>query len=86
MAEKVISMKIWSAVIAKAEGLEVNVAAECARAGVSRALFYKLLDRYNELPPVGRSRWLRGRDGLGLTVVLLPGDGGDVAEAGVPAA
>mgnify|MGYP001086399078 CR=1 FL=1 len=47
MAEKVISMKIWSAVIAKAEGLEVNVAGECARAGVSRALFYKLLDRYN---------------------------------------
>jgi hypothetical protein len=39
-----------------------------------------------ELPPVGRSRWLRGRDGLGLTVVLLPGDGGDVAERRVPAA
>ncbi len=39
-------MKIWSAVIAKADGLDVNVAAECARAGVSRTLFYKLLARY----------------------------------------
>ena len=56
MAEKVISMKIWSAVIAKAEGLEVNVAAECARAGVSRALFYKLLDRYNADGAAGLER------------------------------
>ena len=39
-----------------------------------------------ERPPVGRSRWLRGRGGLGLMVVLLPGDGSDVAEGGVPAA
>lgn len=39
-------MKVWSAVIAKADGLDVNVARECARAGVSRALFYKLLARY----------------------------------------
>ena len=46
MAEKVIPMKIWSAVIAKADGLDVNVAAECAKAGVSRTLFYKLLARY----------------------------------------
>jgi transposase InsO family protein len=46
MAEKVISMKIWSAVIAKADGLEVNVARVCASAGVSRTLFYNLLARY----------------------------------------
>jgi transposase InsO family protein len=45
-------------------------------------------DRFGsfELPPVGRSRWLRGRVGLGLMIGLLPGDGGDVAEGGVPAA
>lgn len=46
MAEKVISMRIWSAVIAKADGLDVNVAGVCAQAGVSRTLFYKLLARY----------------------------------------
>ena len=46
MAEKVISMKIVSAVIAKADGLDVNVAVECNRAGVSRTLFYNLLCRY----------------------------------------
>jgi transposase InsO family protein len=46
MAEKVISMKIWSAVIAKADGLDVNVTNVCVQAGVSRALFYKLLVRY----------------------------------------
>jgi transposase InsO family protein len=56
MAEKVISMKIWAAVIAKADGLEVNVAAECARAGVSRTLFYKLLDRYNSEGAAGLER------------------------------
>jgi hypothetical protein len=39
-----------------------------------------------ELPPVGRSRWLRGRVGLGLMILLFPGDGGDVAEGGVSAA
>lgn len=39
-------MKIWSAVIAKADGCVVNVASECARAGVSRAWFYNLLARY----------------------------------------
>lgn len=46
MAEKVISMKIVSAVIAKADGLDVNVAHECHKAGVSRTLFYNLLCRY----------------------------------------
>jgi hypothetical protein len=46
MAEKVISMKIVSAVIAKADGLDVNVAHECNKAGVSRTLFYKILSRY----------------------------------------
>ena len=37
-----------------------------------------------ELPPVGRSRWLRGQVGLGLIVLLLPIDGSDVAERRVP--
>lgn len=39
-------MRVVSAVIAKADGLDVNVAYECAKAGVSRALFYKMLARY----------------------------------------
>jgi hypothetical protein len=39
-----------------------------------------------ERPPVGRSRWLRGRVGLGLIVLVLPVDGSYVAERGVPAA
>ena len=36
-----------------------------------------------ELPPVDRSRWLRGQVGLGLTVQLFPLDGWQVAEARV---
>jgi transposase InsO family protein len=56
MAEKVISMKIWSAVIAKADGLDVNVAAVCAEADVSRTLFYKLLARYEVEGSVGLER------------------------------
>ena len=40
----------------------------------------------SELPPVGRSRWLRGRVGPGLMILLLPGAGGDVAEGEVSAA
>ncbi|MFT7649191.1 MAG: hypothetical protein ACI8Y4_003949 [Candidatus Poriferisodalaceae bacterium] len=39
-----------------------------------------------ELPPVGRSRWLRGRGGLGWIVVLLPSNGSGVAEGGVSSA
>jgi transposase InsO family protein len=56
MAEKVVSMKIWSAVIAKADGLDVNVAAACATAGVSRTLFYKLLTRYEADGTAGLER------------------------------
>ena len=37
----------------------------------------------NEGPPVDRSRWLRGLVGLGLTVVVLPLEGREVAEARV---
>src|SRR5918994_7532508 len=36
-----------------------------------------------EAPPADRSRWLRGLVGLGLTVVVLPLGGWDVAEARV---
>ena len=32
------------------------------------------------VPPVGRSRWLRGLVGLGLMVLVLPFDGRDVAQ------
>jgi len=39
-----------------------------------------------EVPPVGRSRWLRGLLGRGLNVLVFPCDGGDVSEGGVPAA
>ena len=39
-----------------------------------------------ELPPVGRSRWLRGRVGLALIVLLLPCNGSDVDERQVPSA
>ena len=41
---------------------------------------------HTELPPVGRSRWLRGRGGLGWIVGLLPSNGSDVAERRVAAA
>src|SRR5690606_35198523 len=37
----------------------------------------------SEVPPVDRSRGLRGQVGLGLTVALFPLDGWDVAEARV---
>jgi osmotically-inducible protein OsmY len=39
-----------------------------------------------EIPPVCRSRWLRGRGGLGWIVVLLPVVGSEVAERRVAAA
>jgi len=48
MASKVISMKLISVVIAVAEGRSVNVARVCREASVSRATFYRLLDRYRE--------------------------------------
>lgn len=56
MAEKVISMKIWSAVIAKADALDVNVTDVSATAGVSRTLFYKLLARYEAEGTIGLER------------------------------
>jgi transposase InsO family protein len=46
MAGKVVSMKVISSVIAKAEGAEVNVARVCAQAGVSRQFFSDQLARY----------------------------------------
>jgi hypothetical protein len=46
---------------------------------------YAATDLLGEVPPVGRSRGLRGLVGLGLTVVVLPLDRGPVAEAGVQA-
>jgi transposase InsO family protein len=46
MASKVIVMKVISAVIAKADGADVNVAAVCVDAGVSRQFFYNQLSRY----------------------------------------
>lgn len=46
MASKVISMRVISAVIAKADGADVNVAKVCAEAGVSRQFFYNQLARY----------------------------------------
>lgn len=53
MAEKVTPMKIVSAVIAKADGMDVNVAQVCKKAGVSRTLFYNLLARYRTEGIVG---------------------------------
>jgi transposase InsO family protein len=47
MASEVrLMIKIVSAVIAQAEGAEVNVAEVCRQAGVSRQYFYNQLDRY----------------------------------------
>jgi hypothetical protein len=46
VARKVTSMKVITAVIAAAEGAEVNVSATCQMAGVSRKTFYKWLARY----------------------------------------
>lgn len=46
MAGKVVSMKVISSVIAKADGGRVNVAQVCAQAGVSRQFFYNQLARY----------------------------------------
>jgi hypothetical protein len=37
MGEKAAPMKIWSAAIAETDDLDVNVANECDRTGVSRA-------------------------------------------------
>jgi transposase InsO family protein len=41
-----MSVKAMAAVVARAEGLEVNVSAVCREAGVARKTFYKWLDRY----------------------------------------
>jgi hypothetical protein len=42
-----------------------------------------VLDNLSEAPPADRSRCLRGQVGLGLTVLVVPLDGRDVAEARV---
>lgn len=48
MAEKVIPMKLFAAIVALDEGLLVNVTRTCAEAGVSRKTFYKWLTRYRQ--------------------------------------
>ena len=48
MAEKVIPMKLFAAIVALDEGLLVNVSRTCVEAGVSRKTFYKWLTRYRQ--------------------------------------
>jgi RNA polymerase sigma-70 factor (ECF subfamily) len=68
--------------IAEQLGLPLGTVKGRVRGGIKRLHS----DMRYELPPVGPSRWLRGRGGLGWIAVPLPSNGSGVAEGGVSSA